>query len=91
MGEKQNQPFQQSFNASLKVDFQGSGVTSDGGLMLVRELVERLGIGDFISRHLTDSRRGKDTQLPLADLLRQSVYSRIAGYEDVNAAGRPRY
>jgi hypothetical protein len=43
LGEKQNQPFQLSFNASLKVDFQGSRVTSDGGLILVRELGERLG------------------------------------------------
>ena len=43
MGEKQNQPFQLSFNASLKVDFQGSRVTSDGGLILVRELDQRLG------------------------------------------------
>ena len=88
MGEKQNEPFQLSFNASLKVDFQGSRVTSDGGLILVRELDERLGFGDLIARHLTDSRRGKNTQLPLADLLRQSVYSRIAGYEDVNDAER---
>ena len=32
MGEKQNGPFQLSFNASLKVGFQGSRVTSDGGL-----------------------------------------------------------
>ena len=86
MGEKQNQPFQLSFNASLKVDFQGSRVTSDGGLILVRELDERLGLGELIERHLTDSRRGKNTQLPLADLLRQSVYSRLAGYEDVNDA-----
>ena len=88
MGEKQNQPFQLSFNTSLKVDFQGSRVTSDGGLILVRELDERLGFGDLIAQHLTDSRRGKNTQLPLADLLRQSVYSRIAGYEDVNDTER---
>ena len=88
MGEKQNQPFQLSFNASLKVDFQGSRITSDGGLILVRELDERLGFGELIAQHLTDSRRGKNTQLPLADLLRQSVYSRIAGYEDVNDAER---
>jgi len=54
----------------------------------VRELDERLGLGDLIRQHLTDSRRGKNTQLPLADLLRQSVYSRIAGYEDVNDAER---
>ena len=88
MGEKQNQPFQLSFNGSLKVDFQGSRVTSDGGLILVRELDERWGLGDLIAHYLTDSRRGKNTQLPLADLLRQSVYSRMAGYEDVNDAER---
>src|SRR3974390_1200437 len=88
MGEKQNAPFQLSFNASLKIDFQGSRVTSDGGLILVRELDDRLGFGELITRHLSDSRRGKNTQLPLADLFRQSVYSRIAGYEDVNDAER---
>ena len=87
VGETQNQPFQLSFNSSLKVDFQGSGVTSDGGLVLVRELDERLGFGELIERHLADA-RGKNTQLPLADLLRQSVYSRLAGYEDVNDAER---
>ena len=87
MGEKQNQPFQLSFNPSLKVDFQGSRVTSDGGLVLVRELDERLGFSDLIAQHLTDS-RAKNTQLPLPDLLRQSIYSRMAGYEDVNDAER---
>jgi len=88
MGEIQNQPFQLSFNASLRVDFQGSRVTSDGGLILVRELDERLGFGELIEQHLTDSRRGKNTQLPFVDLLRQSVYSRLAGYEDLNDAQR---
>jgi hypothetical protein len=88
MGEKQNQPFQLSFNAALKIDFQGSRVTSDGGLILVRELDERLGLGELIEQHLRDPRRGKNTQFPLADLFRQSVYSRLAGYEDVNDAER---
>ena len=88
MGEKQDQPFHLSFNASLKVDFQGSRITSDGGLILARELDERLGFGELIAQHLTDSRKGKNTQLPLADLFRQSVYSRIAGYEDVTDAER---
>jgi Transposase DDE domain group 1 len=87
VGENQNQPFQLSFNPSLRVDFQGSRVTSDGGLVLVRELDERLGFSGLIARHLTDS-RAKNTQLPLADLLRQSIYSRMAGYEDVNDAER---
>jgi hypothetical protein len=72
----------------LKVDFQGSRVTSDGGLILVRELDERLGLGELIEQHLTDARRGKNTQFSLADLFRQSVYSRLAGYEDLNDAER---
>jgi len=88
VGETQDRPFQLSFNSSLRVDFQGSRVTSDGGLVLVRELDERLGFGELVDRHLSDSRRGKNIQLPLADLLRQSIYSRLAGYADVNDAQR---
>src|ERR1035437_10219756 len=77
MGEIQNRPFQLFFNTSLKVEFQGSSVTSDGGLILVRELDERLGFGELIAQHLTDC-RGKNEQFCFADLLRQSVYSRLA-------------
>ena len=88
MGETQNQPFQLSFNPSLTVDFQGSRVTSDSGLLLVRELDERLGLNQLIEEHLTEGRRGKNTQLPLPDLLRQSLYSRLAGYADLNDAER---
>ncbi|HEY2663426.1 MAG TPA: transposase [Candidatus Binataceae bacterium] len=71
----------------MKIDFQGSRVTSDGGLVLVQELDERLGFEELIAPHLADS-RGKNSQLTLADLLRQSVYSRLAGYEDLNDAER---
>ena len=88
MGEQHHEPFQLSFNSSLRVDFRGSRVTSDGGLIVVRELDEWVGMGALIERYLTDTRRGRNTQLPLADLLRQSVYSRLAGYEDVNDAER---
>ncbi len=88
MGETQKRPFQLSFNSSLRVEFQGARVTSDGGLILVRELDERLGLSALMERHLMDSRRGKNVQLPLSDLLRQSIYSRLAGYEDVNDAAR---
>ena len=88
MGEKENKPFQLSFNGLLKVDFQGSRVTSDGGLILVRELDERLGLGKLIDEHLSDPRQGSNKKFPFADLLRQSVYSRLAGYEDLNDAVR---
>ncbi len=70
MGEKQNQPFQLSFNASLRIDFQESRVTSDGGLILVRELGERLGLEKLIDEHLSDSRRGLNKQFMLRCLPR---------------------
>jgi hypothetical protein len=88
VGESQNQPFQLSFNRFLRVDFQGSRVTSDGGLLLVRELDERLGLTVLIQNHRVDSRTGRNTQFPLADLFRQSAYCRLAGYEDLNDATR---
>jgi len=46
-----------------------------------------LGFSDLIAQHVADP-RGKNTQFPLADLVRQSVYRRLAGYEDVNDAER---
>ena len=88
MGEKHNEPFQFTFNGFLKVAFQGSRVTSDAGLILIRELDERLGVEALIAEHLSDSRQGLNTQFGVADLLRQSVYSRLTGYEDLNDAAR---
>lgn len=70
MGEKESEPFQFTFNGFLKVAFQGSRVTSDAGLMLVRELDERLGLGAIIAAHLRDFRHRLNTQFPLTDLLR---------------------
>ena len=49
---------------------------------------EHLGLETLIGAHLTDSRQGANAQFSLADLLRQSVYSRLAGYEDLNDAVR---
>jgi len=54
VGEKQNQSFQLLFNPSLKVDFQGSRVTSDSGLLLGRELDERLGLSALIAENIRD-------------------------------------
>jgi len=87
MGEVPKQAFQLSFNRFLRVGFQGSKLTSNGGLILVRELDERLRFGELIEEHLTDS-RASNARFSFADLLRQSVYSRLAGYEDANDAER---
>jgi len=81
-------PVRLSFNPQLRVGFHGATVTSDAGLLLPRELDERLGLSVLIDRHLTDPRTGQNRQFPLPDLFRQSIYSRLAGYADTNDAER---
>jgi hypothetical protein len=88
VGDKESKPFQLSFHGYLKVDFQGSRVTSGGGLLLVRELDERLGLSRLIDEQLTDTQQGENNKFPLAGLVRQSIYSRLAGSEDLNDAVR---
>ena len=56
MGEVQTEPFQFTFNGFLKAAFQGSRITSDAGLILVRELDERLGLAGIIAAHLGNAR-----------------------------------
>ena len=88
MGDAESGPVRLSFNPQLRVEFRGATVTSDAGLLLPRELDERLGLSALIDRHLTDPRTGRNSQFPLPDLFRQSIYSRLAGYEDTNDAER---
>ena len=88
MGDATSGPVRLSFNPQLRVEFRGATVTSDAGLLLPRELDERLGLSAVIDRHLSDPRTGHNRQFPLPDLFRQSVYSCLAGYEDTNDAER---
>ena len=73
MGDAKAGPVRLSFNLQLRVEFHGATVTSDAGLLVPRELDERLGLSALIERHLTDPRTGRHRQFPLADLFRQSV------------------
>jgi Transposase DDE domain group 1 len=88
MGDAASGGIQLSFNPQLRVEFRGATVTSDAGLLLPRELDKRLGLHALIEQHLTDPRTGHNRQFPLPDLFRQSIYSRLAGYEDTNDAER---
>ena len=66
MGDATSGPVRLSFNPQLRVEFRGATVTSDAGLLLPRELDERLGLDALIERHLTDPRTGHNRQFPLA-------------------------
>ncbi len=75
------------FNRKIKLEFHGARLTSDGGLLAYRELDDALGLFESVSAVMNDRRTGHNIQHDLTNLLRQSVYSRLAGYEDVNDAG----
>lgn len=86
MGDSQNEDLWVCFDSRLKLKFYGSQVTTDAGLLAYRELDEALGLTEMGGDVLSDSRQGRNKQYQLVPLLRQSIYSRLAGYEDVNDA-----
>ena len=70
----------------MKIEFRGAHVTSGAGLLAFRELDEALGLTGIGTNFLTDTRTGLNTGHGSIAQLRQSVYSRLAGYEDTNDA-----
>jgi hypothetical protein len=76
------------FDRRLLLQFRGSVITSDAGLLAYRELDDTLGLTDTGAERLADARTGKNGRHALSGLLRQSVFGRLGGYEDVNDADR---
>ena len=76
------------FDRRVRLEFHGSKISSNGGLLLFRELDEVLGLHDIAGGLLRDTRTGHNRLHSLVGLLRQSVFGRLAGYDDVNDADR---
>src|SRR6202521_5958674 len=87
-GEADKGTLRLDFDRRLLLQFRGSTITSDAGLLAYRELDEALSLTDTGANTLADARTGKNGRHRLAGLLRQSVFGRLAGYEDVNDAER---
>ncbi len=90
-GETESDVFRLDFDRRLMLQFRGSAVTSDAGLLTYRELDDALGLTEMAGETLADARTGRNGSHALVGLLRQSVFGRLAGYEDVNDAERLRH
>src|SRR5262249_58744031 len=90
MAASQPEPLRPQFDRRLRLEFHGANVTSDAGLLGYRELDHALQLTDTAADVLHDTRTGRNTRHGLAALLRQSLFSRLAGYEDLNDAQRLR-
>ena len=88
MGESTDTRATLRFDGRVRLEFQGTTITSDAGLLACRELDDALGLTETANECLQESRGGRNVQHQLVALLRQSVYSRLAGYEDTNDAER---
>jgi hypothetical protein len=88
MGEERQEPLRVGFDRRIKLEFHGARITSDGGLLAYGELDDAFGLSAVAITKLFDGRRGKNVRHQLGGLFRQSVFGRLAGYEDVNDAER---
>jgi hypothetical protein len=87
-GEAREPPLGVAFDRRIKLEFHGARITSDGGLLAYRELDDTFGLTTMAALRLAEGRLGKNIRHRLLGLLRQAVYGRLAGYEDVNDAER---
>ena len=74
MGESKEGVLRLDFDRRLKLEFHGSKVTSDAGLLPYRELDDAVGLSEIAGDVLTDTRRGKNGRPGLVAQFRQSVY-----------------
>ncbi len=88
-GEREAGVLRLDFDRRLKLEFHGSKVTSDAGLLPVRELDNAVGLAGIAGDVLTDTRRGKNGRHGLVGRFRQPVFGRICGpLEGVTGAYR---
>ena len=91
MGESNDGVPRLDFDRRLTLQFRGSFITSNAGLLAYRELDDALGLSTMAGETLADTRTGRNGRHALVGLLQHSVFERLAEYEDVNDAERLRH
>jgi hypothetical protein len=71
-------------NKRIEVGFTAQEVSSDGGLLLIRDIEQRIGIVKAIASCLTDTRHQSYIQHSFEEIAAQRVFQIVAGYEDAN-------
>ncbi len=74
MGAGSRGDFRLDFDRSVRLEFRGSQLSSDGGLLLMRELDEALGLSDLAVSALKETHRGRNCTHLMAGQLQQSLY-----------------
>src|SRR5271168_5219492 len=85
-GEADTGALRLDFDHRLLLQFRGSAITSDAGLLPYRELDDAVGLTETGANTLADARTGKNGRHRLAGLLRQSIFGRLAGLAALCAA-----
>ncbi len=80
MSEEKRPFFETSFNRSVKLRATDQRLSSNGGVLLLREADERLGLIESVSSQLIDPRREDRIRYHLDELLRERVFSLALGY-----------
>jgi hypothetical protein len=88
VGEADGGALRLDFDRRVMLQSHGSAITSDGGLLAYCELYDVLALTTSGGERLAEARTGRNRRHLLVGLLRQSVFGRLAGYEDVKDADR---
>jgi len=68
----------------IEANFEGGDLSSDGGLMLLRRVDERIGLTRAVAAVLEDRREAARITHGLRELVAQRIYGLCCGYEDLN-------
>jgi len=91
MGERQPTLFPLDFNRSIRIEGRPERLTGDAGVLALRQIDHRLGLSDWLARHLIDPRNQELITHPFVELLRSRLYLIAQGWRDGDDADTHRF